>query len=366
MRYSLPAALVAILFSVQAAAKDDDKKKEDAAAGSLADGHDPVDEETSDDGRFAPKGKTGKLKEKKKKEKEAKVEEIPRKKINLFADILYVWGTPPDVDKQATYSADESVKAYGFILGGTYDIDDKLSLGLRIPFSRADFDAERLDQIVFNGTSNALGNPEIIGQYRLKRAPGVFIPLDFGIGAPFAQGDPDPTSANHPAAAKAMTNRTMDAGTGWHDSELYYVGRVPVKVGVGYLRERVTWNVYANTKVVAAPKIRGALETEDPSDPETREYNYNPVALRNVTAIGGAGNVIAGLWLGAESWLGINIIEEIDRVSDATPPSAFQFVVEPRLSYDFEFMKVGLSYIKPLGGRLRDIQGARLGVELGF
>ncbi|HEU5076892.1 MAG TPA: hypothetical protein VFU02_22030, partial [Polyangiaceae bacterium] len=221
-----------------------------------------------------------------------------------------------------------------------------------------------------DGTSNALGNPEIIGQYRNKLSPGVFIPIDVGVGFPVAQGDPDPTSTDHPAAAKAMVNRTMDAGTGWHDSELYYVGRVPVKVGVGYLRQRVSWNFHASTKLVAAPKIRGELETEGdlPVDEgsDVEEYKYNPVALRNLTEVGAAWNPWAGIWIGLDAWLGINIIDEIERISPATPPSAFQWVLEPGLGYDFDFLKLNLSYIKPLGGRLEDIQGARLTAEMGF
>src|SRR5690606_27483405 len=48
MRHSLPAALVAILLSAQAAAQDEGEEKaegEGAPTGSLADGGDPVDEE---------------------------------------------------------------------------------------------------------------------------------------------------------------------------------------------------------------------------------------------------------------------------------------------------------------------------------
>jgi hypothetical protein len=375
MRYVLPAALVAILFSVQAAAqgkKDKKKGKDDSPAGSMAEtGPDPVDEETSDDGRFAPKGKTGKLKEsKKKKTTEQKIEEIPRKKINLWADLLAVWGTPPEPDAQPIYDPDESVTAYGFILGGTYDLQKDLSLGLRLPFSRADLDATRMAGIELEGTSNALGNPEIIGQYRIKMSPGVYIPIDAGLGIPLAQGDPDPTSADPPGAAKAMVNRTMDAGTAWHDSELYYVGRVPLKLGVGYLRQRVKWNVHASTKIVAAPKIRGELEVDGilPVDiaQDVESYEYNSVALRNMTYVGISGNAVAGLWLGIEGWVGINIIDEIVRNSEATPPSAFQLALEPALGYDFDFLKVSLSWIKPIGGRNEDIQGARLRAEMGF
>jgi len=373
MRHSVPAALVAILFAVQAAAQDgkDHKKKggEKETAGSLADSADPVDEETSDDGRFTPKGKTGKLKPKKKTKKEAEIVEVPRKKINLFADILAIWGTPPEPDAQPIYDPSESVTGYGFVVGGTYDIDPSFSLGIRIPFSRADIDATRLADITLDGTSNALGNPDIMGEYRMKLSPGAYVPFEFGIAAPFAQGEPDPTSSNHPAVAKAMVNRSMDAGTGWHDSELYYVGRVPLKIGVGYLQQRLTWNVYAKTKLIAAPKIRGAMEVEElPLDNQSdvEKYEYNPVALRNITVAGAGWNPVAGLWLDAEVWLGINIFDELDRVSQATPPSAFQFAVEPGLGYDFKFLKLNISYIKPLGGRLQDIQGARLTAEMGF
>src|SRR5690606_7649378 len=123
MRHSLPAALVAILFSVTAAAQDDEGEEtaegEEGAAGSLADGPDPVDEETSDDGRFAPKGKTGKLKEdKRRKQEEETIEEIPRKKINAFLDLLAVWGLPPDPDHQPVEGNGE-VTAYGLVAGGT-------------------------------------------------------------------------------------------------------------------------------------------------------------------------------------------------------------------------------------------------------
>ena len=226
MRHSLPAALVAILLSAQAAAQDEGEEKaegEGAPTGSLADGGDPVDEETSDEGRFAPKGKTGKLKEdKKKKEEEEEIEEIPRKQINVFADLLYVWGVPPDPDAHPVDVETADVGAFGLVLGGTYDLEPNFSLGLRIPWSRADFEVEnRLFEIPLNGTSSALGNPEVIGQYRMKRSPGVYIPIDFGIGIPFAQGNPDPTANDYPSAAKAMVNRTMDAGTGWQDGELY-------------------------------------------------------------------------------------------------------------------------------------------------
>jgi len=371
MRYSLAALLVALTFTVQATAQGAKKKQKEPAGPSLAEGQDPVDEETSDDGRFAPKGATGKLKPKKKAKKEAPIEEIPRKKINVFADILAVWGTPPDPDAQPIYDKEESVTGFGLVLGGTYDISPDTSLGIRIPFSRATFEnADRLYDIHFDGASNALGNPDLIGQYRIKLDPGEFVPIDFGVGLPLAQGDPDPTSTDHPAAAKAMVNRTMDAGTGWHDSELYYVGRVPVKVGAGYLLQRVTWNLHGGTKFVAAPKIRGALASEGdlPVDnaANVQEYKYNPVAVRNITEVGAGWNPWAGLWIGLDAWLGIDIIDEIERISEATPPSAFNWVLEPGLGYDFEFLKVNLSYIKPIGGRLEDIQGARLTAEMGF
>ena len=372
MRYSLAALLVALTFTVQATAQGAKKKQKEPAGPSLAEGADPVDEETSDDGRFAPKGKTGKLKSKtKKKQKEEKIEEIPRKKINVFADILGVWGTPPEPDAQPIYDKNESVTAFGFVLGGTYDISPETSLGLRIPFSRATFkDTMRMYTIPLDGSSNALGNIELIGQYRIKLSPGEFVPIDFGVGLPVAQGDPDPTSTNHPAAAQAMTNRTMDAGTGWHDSELYYVGRVPVKVGAGYLLQRPTWNLHGGTKFVAAPKIRGALEIEgdlpQPNEADVREFKYNAVAVRNITEIGAGWNPWAGLWIGLDTWIGIDIIDEIERISDATPPSALNWVLEPGLGYDLEFLKLNLSYIKPIGGRLEDIQGARLTAEMGF
>jgi hypothetical protein len=159
----------------------------------------------------------------------------------------------------------------------------------------------------------------------------------------------------------------MVAGTGWQNGELYYVGRVPVKLGIGYVRQRVSWRFHANTKLVAAAKMRGELNDDEVNDvPEIDGYSYNAVALRNVTTIGIAGNPWKGLWLGLDGWLGWDIIHEINRDSDATKPSKLQLAVEPMLGWDFDFMKLGLSYIKPLGGRLDAISGARLRAEFGF
>ena len=61
-----------------------------------------------------------------------------------------------------------------------------------------------------------------------------------------------------------------------------------------------------------------------------------------------------------------DIIHELNRESEASPPSKFQFVMEPMLGYDLDFMKLGLSYIKPFGGVLRDLSGAKLQAEFGF
>lgn len=391
MRHSLPAVLVAtMLFSAQTWAQDDEETNDAAEgegdnqgeegepAGSLADGPDPVDTETSDAGPYAPKGATGDKKvKKKKKEKEEKIKAIPRKKINGYVDVIGLFGSPPDPDRVRQESLNSAgtptgdrgeVSGLGTVLAGMYDLDDAMSIGGRIPFSYTDIDALRLEGRDLQGTSMALGNPEFLFEYRVDQGPGAFIPIQAGLGIPVAFGDPNPASTDNVAVGQTMANLSMDAATGYHDSELYSVGRVPIALGAGYTLLRPSWTAYAATKFVTTIKIKG----DDPNQNSAgaSAYSYNPVGLRNVTGVGAMADVYKGILLGLDLWLAIDFIRELDYQSESTPPGKLQFAAEPGAGYKItDDIFVKLSYVTPLGGPLADqesIHAVRLRAGFAF
>jgi hypothetical protein len=153
-----------------------------------------------------------------------------------------------------------------------------------------------------------------------------------------------------------MANVSMDAATGYHDSELYSVGRIPVALGASYVLKRPSWSAYGGSKFVVSIKIRGDEPANDPT--EDGSYSYNTVGLRNVTGVGAMADVYKGILVGLDLWAAIDIIREWDYESESTPPGSLQFVAEPGAGYKInDDIYVRLSYVAPLGGPLNDPEG---------
>jgi len=371
---SLAVALIFVGNTAFAQKKPKGKKAEEKADGpsAAATWTDPTENEKSDKGPYSPH----------KDEEEGGKADAParpnapdrgrkRDKIDVFGQIVIGFGRAPQVTglnegRIPTYNPGDKATAIGFQLGGRYDISPTLSAGLRIPVTTA---AVKTLQGTQNST--ALGSPELMGEYRLSLHRLTTVPISFGVGIPVAAGTPDQTvGADRPKYATAYVNRMADATTGWRDSELFQVKRLPVVVGGGIRHEREDWELHGDLKFVFLP----ALDTKvgDPQAGGAYEgtYKINSFAMREVTTLGGTYNflskplVYAGLDL-AFVWTPVDMF-----VFDgpATKPTALQAVLEPRVGARFGVVSPSVGYIAPLGGRLGDgdVGGIRLRVDALF
>jgi hypothetical protein len=382
MRWCVALALISTLVSPDALAAGKKggkaaKKKDKAPAATMDTGGDPVAKEQSDGGPYRPKGTTGALKEKEESEKpeskegeEAPVKARPRDKRLIFADFVFGFGQAPKPGPAGGgQNRTAESRALGAVVGAAFDVSKSFTLGIRIPWSTA-----AVDRATRGGSdsSMAFGSPELMAELRHPISETWSLPILFGIGVPLAQGDPDPSQSTPVNdAAKARVGLLADAASGWRDGELYAPKRLPLVLGAGVQYGSGSLDVHAYTKVVAGfnlgTKLRNPLEF---GPAQLGELKLHSVSFRDVTLAGIRYDFLKKpvLWAGADLWLVYSPLEPIKFDSNATPPSAFQFVVEPRLGAAFGKVRPSVGFIYPLGGRLADagIAGVRAHVDFAF
>ena len=373
MRRPFTIAVSLILLASSAAAQKKPKagKKEPEKPGvSMAStGADPAESEKSDDGPFAPEGKTGELAEKQEQGEEVKEVEKgrARDKIVVFGEVLIGFGKV--VLPSPTHEATRKGTSVTLMAGGTYDFSPALTAGLRVPWTTATIKQPNQQNL----GSQALGAPEIFGEYRVSLNKLTSVPITFGLGVPVAQGNPDLTSKSSDGAGVAQdeVNRMADAASGWKDSELFQPKRLPIVVGAGIRHERRAFELHAHAKFVLLPALN--TDVKNPNDPDgAGTYKINGFALREVTSLGGSYNflddpvVYAGLDF-ALVWSAIHTVE-FESSQNATPPSRLQAVLEPRVGARFGIVSPSVSYVAPPGGRLGEagVGGIRLHVDVAF
>jgi hypothetical protein len=363
MRISVRLAIILVVFSGHAFAKGKKGAESDAKSGggTTMDSNDPADKETADDGPFAPKHKS---EETEAKEKDKKVEEAsepkevvkrgPRDKFGIFGNVVIGFGKPAEPGLSQGVDGDVNNKgtSFTFMVGGHYDVSPAFTLGLRIPWTTA---SERQ----FDGSdasSQALGTPELMGEYRVVLSPRTNLPIDFGVGIPVAQGNYDRVNGQ-PQYRQTLVNDFADAASGFRDGELFGPKRLPLIFGVGIDYEHKEWNLRAATKFVAGIKVGGALDYGT-IDQGFGTYQLKPVTFRNVTSAGVAYRFLGkpALALALDTWFVTNAVNAVEFTSNAGAggPSRVQVVAEPRFVARFGKISPSLGYIFPLGGRLAD------------
>jgi hypothetical protein len=373
---SLAVSLVFLASGALAQKKGKDKK-EDATPSAAATWTDPVESEKSDKGPYAPRAEgsedagADKAGDKERPAAQSGPDKgRKRDKLLLFGQIVIGFGkaprNKPDYRPGCFDSTDEACgkgTAIGLQLGGRYDITPAFSGGLRIPLTTATVRQETGQSLA----TTAFGSPELMGEYRLSIGKLTTVPIEFGIGIPLAQGNPDATDqADTSGQANDTVNRLADATTGWRDSELFQPKRLPIVIGGGIRHERSDWEVHASAKFVLLP----ALST-DVAVPQsgllagTGEYKINAFALREVTTIGGTYNFLDSplFWGGLDLALIWTPLETFDyEAVNPSSPTTIQAVLEPRLGLRFGRFEPSVGYVAPLGGRLgsADVGGVRL------
>ncbi|MEO7036296.1 MAG: hypothetical protein ABI548_20295 [Polyangiaceae bacterium] len=332
--------------------------------------NDPVEKEKSDEGPFAPKGTTGELKrdEEHKQQAEKVAAEPPEKPeardpVGVFGNVVIGFGKAPEAGP-GTSSATGSATGATFIVGGHYDVSPDLTLGLRIPWSIASI--RQADGS--NVSANALGAPELLGEYRVTLSARTQLPIDFGLGVPVAQGNYD-TVTGQGAYHQTQVNEFADATSGYQDPELFGPKRLPLIAGVGIAYQKHEVDLHAATKFVFGVKVGGQQAREVDG---TGSYELKSLTFRNVTSAG----VAYRLWekpalsAGVDSWIAYNAInaEEFTSSAGASGPTRIQVVFEPHLVARFGKISPSLGYIFPIGGRLADntTSGLELHCDVAF
>jgi hypothetical protein len=372
-RFTLVSLAVSLVFTAQSALaqkKGKDEEKKDDKPSAAATWTDPVENEKSDKGPFAPQTE-GEEEPKDKPAtrggKSAPEKGRTRDKIDIFGQIVIGFGKMPE-NNPAYAPSVEKATAIGFQVGGRYDITPAFSGGLRIPITTASVRQQNTKSL---GVT-AFGSPELMGEYRVSLSKLTTIPIGFGVGIPVAQGNPDTTDdADTAGRNKAVVNGVADATLGWRDGELFQPKRLPIIVGAGIRHERRDWEAHADAKFVLMPALN--TDVKNPNGPAMMDpgtYKANGFAMREVTALGATYNFLDSpiFWGGLDFSLVINPIEtfDFDPDADTNKPSIFQAVLEPRVGARFKRFEPSLGYIAPIGGRLSDadVGGVRLRLDV--
>jgi hypothetical protein len=379
--------VLAVAAPVSAKTPKKDKKDEAAApsGGLMEDGEkDPAETESGDDsGQFVPGRKShageesdevdeGKTPEQREKEKEAaKKAEPPKKKhygnrktIGVFAEALIGFGKAPvpGAGNPAGGSTTGDATSYAFLVGGHFDLTPEFRLMLRVPFT-----VGTVGTVTGDASTNALGNPEILARYRLTDPGDIEWAVRLGIGIPVAQGNPDFTNVGDASGFAAGRLQTVaDGANGWHDPELYAVKRLPISPALQFTDRADKLRLNAELKAVVMPKVGGTFSNPGASGPNTN-YSLNSIAFTAILG-GSASYELFDHFYGAlAAWLTYVPAAQIDYTSQATAPSPFQFVIEPRLLAQFGKIVPSVGFVLPVAGQLGgNIYGVRIHIDAVF
>jgi hypothetical protein len=332
-----------------AAAKPDDAGKEK-----------PVDDS---EGPFAPKGKTGKLKEVTP-SADAKAEEGPapspvEKPGMVGMDIVYGFGSHtegPDDTFDMTVAS--------FVLGFAYQVTPAVGLRLRLPFATGKITEP--GQAGYN--SATFGNVEIAGNYTVDMGPRTKLPIELAFTPPTSNGDRNggPDAEGVAKVRHYRVNTAAQVARGMEDDALFAPHRFGIIPGARLRFHSASIDTGAFLKVPIL--IRAGGEDPRPTVAGHPDLKINSAVIE--TVVGGqffyavAANKID---LGLRAWVAFMSNEFIDAtLPGGTPPDKLQFVLEPQARGSFGPMRVGLGFIWPIGGRLGgDTSADGLRIDLG-
>lgn len=355
MRTSLGVALAVVIVSGHAlGAKPKPQKPVKPPVTSL-NSSDPADKELSEKKLAAPPETPEQQHEREELADAAEVERLrARSQVGAFGNVLIGFGKAPEAGTGTT-GATGRTTSVTLIAGGRYDVSPELTFAARVPWTVGS--ARQPDGR--NSSVQALGAPELLGEYRVTLSPFTRLPILFGLGLPIAQGNYDSGGARR----QTQLNEVADAVSGYRDPELFGPKRLPLILGVGVDYQRRELNLHAATKLVAGVKLGGTLQTTSDA---AGSYELAPVTVRSVTSAGVSYQLHARPnWFAAlDSWLVYNAVNAVEFTPNAgaSSPTRLQVVFEPRVGAHFGKISPSVGYIFPIGGRLADNSAS--GLEL--
>ena len=344
------AASAAVVVGLAPAARAAEAPAPPAAAAAPAPVAEPGLETVGDDeGPFAPKGRTGKLKREAlaatPESKGGEAAEIDEHSTDVGLDLVYGFG------KGGSETGAVDVKAYAFVLGGRYKLSPRFALGARVPFTSV------TEGSGSTRSDSAVGNVEVAAEYAFEIAHGTELPIELALLVPTAGGDE--FAISDPALqTRALVNGWAAAARGLEDDALYATHRFGIVPKVAIERVRHRYSVGAYEKLELGVRAGGV-------DPRPDDHaKINALAVTNVVeAHGWFGVLPERLEIGLRAWVTAFVKDEITRDTLVNEPSKAQFVLEPGVRFRYDWVRLGLGYLAPIGGRLSGdtgISGLRL------
>jgi hypothetical protein len=298
-----------------------------------------------EEGPFAPKGKTGKLRDTAPAPEQAAHEPapFPEKPNAIGLDTVFGFG------QTGTASAPTDVSVWSFILGATYDFKPSLSGRIRVPFGTGKITAT--DQAGYNAAT--FGNIELAVSFNRALGPRTKLPIELAVTVPTAGGDAFPPPSDPARGHRYQVQVAQQAARGLEDDALFAPHRLGVIPAVRLEYQRGPIITGGFVKVPLMFRVGG----EDPPPPAAGETQT--LSIKGTVVEGLLGGLFryaildGKMDLGARAWMVYVANEFID---DSTPnlskPSKFQFVFEPEVRAAFGKVRAGAGFIWPMGGRV--------------
>jgi hypothetical protein len=321
--------------------------------------------EKEEEGPFAPKGRTGKLKEDMGPE-ESSSEDKPKgektapppaadKPGAAGADIVFGFGktggtTGPDAVELSVVS---------FVLGGGYHFTPEWGGRLRVPFATGKIthvgnEASGFENLNEGYNAAAFGNVELAGSYTLSLGPSTKLPLELAFAVPTASGDRFPPSDDLIRGRRYRINAAAQASRGFEEDALFAPHRFGIvpRGAIGYRSGAIETGGFVKVPVLI--KVGGGAVPPQVTGQATFALNSTVIAgvVGGDFHYGFADNKID---VGSRAWFTVMSNDYYDVLytgGSVTQPSKFQFVLEPQVRAHFGAVHAVLGFIWPLGGRL--------------
>jgi hypothetical protein len=330
--------------------------------------------EKEEEGPFAPKGRTGKLKEEVPPEEGEKPQEgkpaappppTAEKPGAAGADIVFGFGktggtTGPDAVELSVVS---------FLLGGAYQFTPEWGGRLRVPFATGKIthvgnEGTPFETIGEGYNAAAFGNIELAGNYTLSLGPSTKLPLELAFAVPTANGDRFPPNDDQARGRHYRINAAAQASRGLEEDALFAPHRLGIvpKGSIRYKSGSIDTDGFVKVPVLI--KVGG---NDVPPQTGQSTFALNSTVIMGIVGggfhLGFADNKID---VGSRAWLAVNSNDYYDILYNGggvTQPSKVQFVLEPQVRANIGSVKAVLGFIWPLGGRLggdQQVNGLRL------
>ena len=329
----------------------------------------PPKQEVDDDGPFAPKGKTGKLREAEQAEVAPKEEpEAPPPKEKPYgagADLVYGFGRAGSGTEAGANYVKFGVAS--LILGGFYQADPKINARIRLPISNGSIEMSGTEPY----SATALGNLELGMTYNSDMGPHTKIPLDIGLMLPIANGDRFPPPEDPARLRTFRVNTAAQWSRGLEEDALFAPHRLSLvpRVGLRYAAGGMSTGGF-----VKLPLMLRMGGNDPPSPPIAGDSDYAIKSVVFEAIVGGDIHVDISrnkFDIGARAWATWMSSEFVERLlPGSTAPPRLQLNLEPQVRGMFGPLKAVLGFIWPIAGRLgsdsQHVYGIRLGAVYGF